>query len=171
MSHERPLMASDKDELLARIRAAWSELEDTLGAFDEARLMRPGADGWSAKDHAAHMAGWLELLLARIEGTPEHVVFGVDANTYPNTGVDALNEALHRRNARLTPAEALDWLRRSHARALAAVSTLDEEALDRPIWPDDPRRRPLISTIVGNTYEHYHEHLEVIRALKDGDGG
>jgi hypothetical protein len=170
MSDKRPLTASDREELLRRIRDSWGELEAALGGFDEDGLARPGEDGWSAKDHAAHIAGWLDLLQARIEGTPEHVVFGLDADAYRRAGLDALNESLHQRNARLSPAEALDWLHRSHARTLAAVAALDETALARPIWPDDPKRRPLITTVVGNTYEHYDEHLAAIRALQGGGG-
>jgi hypothetical protein len=56
---------------MARIDAAWAAL---LGAIDAASLLqlvtKRGADGWSAKDHLAHVATWSEVLLASLERRP-----------------------------------------------------------------------------------------------------
>ena len=43
-------------ELLDRIQAAWSELEQTVAALSEAQLTTElDAQGWSAKDHLVHI--------------------------------------------------------------------------------------------------------------------
>ena len=91
-------------------------------------------------------------------------------------GVDAVNAALHAAQHDRAPAQIAGDLPATHARLRAVVSGLTDQDLTRPFadfQPDDPRgiREPIVEWIAGDTYEHYEEHLEIIRGIVERQGG
>jgi hypothetical protein len=59
----------------------------------------------------------------------------------------------------------------THTRLVTIISALPDEDLSRPITflqPDDPDERPVLRKIIGDTYEHYAEHLPWIEAIIAG---
>ncbi|MBI2965831.1 MAG: ClbS/DfsB family four-helix bundle protein [Chloroflexi bacterium] len=166
------LTPADKHELLTRIRAAWSEMDATIRNVDPDRLRdTPAAGGWSAKDHLAHIMVWLKVIAARIDRAPEHPIFGLDPGTFRTANVDGLNAAAHRLYREMPTAEVIAELASTHRKVVAMVESLQETDLARPIWSDRPGRGPLIDNIIGDTYEHYREHLADIRTLVRGSHG
>lgn len=160
--------SSDRNELKARIRQAWDEIEAIVRPLDERRLAAiPPDGGWSVKDHLAHMAVWLEVAAARVRGMPDNAPFGMDEMSFIAADIDGLNEAAHRLNRDRAPEDVLSDLRETHAGMLEIVEGLAEADLAGPARSLRPRARqePLITTIAANTYEHYEEHAGWIRAL------
>ena len=159
----------DKAELLDRIGRSRAALEGTVDSLSEAQLAAPGpGGGWSAKDHLAHLAAWERKALAELEGRPPHEVFGVDRASYEASDVDQLNEGVHRRNKERPAAEVLADFRESHGRLLAALERAADADLFAAAGPGDSGANPLRESVIGNTYEHYPEHLATIRALNEG---
>ncbi len=54
-------MAEDKNELLQHYRTMREELLSAIVDLSDARMVEPSLDGWSVKDHLAHLAVWDEI--------------------------------------------------------------------------------------------------------------
>jgi hypothetical protein len=155
----------NRAELIERIRQAKSELDDAVDRIPRDQMAQPGEEGvWSAKDQLSHLAAWHEILLQRIEGKPEEAFLGIAPERYESMDIDAVNDFLQRRDARRTPDEAREAYERSFQEVVKALESVDEDALYRDYRPEI-RQRLLIDTVIGNTYEHYEEHLPMLRAF------
>lgn len=155
-------MPRDKAELLDRIARGWDELHGALEALSEARLTAPGADGWSIKDHLAHLGAWERSAVAILEGQPRYQVLGVEAAVWQSGDTDQINAQVQARTRARPWAEVLADLRSAHAAMLAA--------LEPRSWVEllvEYDGAPILARIAGNTYEHYAEHLAGIAALRD----
>ena len=149
------------------IETSWAELAELVNQVQEAGgLTKVGTDGWTVKDHLAHVGAWERSLLALIEGENRAAAMGV-AETVE--GTDAINEEIRKLHSADTPEEALAYFRDSHTQMVAALRKLSDADLQKPysaFQPSDPdEKRPAIGWVAGNTYEHYAEHITWINQL------
>jgi hypothetical protein len=135
-----------------RIRRSWDELLAIVGGLDDRHLTALGPDGWSIKDHLVHVARWEEYLLASLEGRDPLAALGLEGS--PARDADAINAALHPRDADRTPAEVRRLLADTHAAVVARVGALDAAGRERSL-----------RLIEGNTWDHFDEHRAWIAAL------
>ena len=160
-----------KTDLMDRVHRGWSALEDAIGRASETQLTTPGGpDGWSVKDHLAHVAAWEQVILAILAGQSPAAGIGIDPTIYETRGVDGVNAAIYERHRGRPLPDVLADLRQTHERVLAALAPLTDDDLRRPytdFQPDDPaaRRDPILNSIAGNTYGHYEEHVALIQDL------
>ncbi|HLZ69600.1 MAG TPA: maleylpyruvate isomerase N-terminal domain-containing protein [Dehalococcoidia bacterium] len=152
-----------KDALLNRIRAARSALDADLAGVPDARLAATGADGWSLKDHLAHIAAWERVLIALLRGAPEHEAFAINQSALATLDTDGVNAILRERGAALPPDAVRAEFHAAHAAVLAEVQEMPESALVAPLAADDPRSR--VQKIAGDTYLHYDDHRAWIAPL------
>src|SRR5205823_49314 len=153
------IFAVNRAELIERVRQAKSDLDDTIERIPPERMAEPGDRGlWSPKDQLSHLAAWHEIVLQRIEGRPEEAYLGIEAERYGSMDIDAVNDFLHERDRGRKPEEAREALERSFQDVVKALESVDEDDLYQDYRPDI-RPRLLIDTVIGNTYEHYEEHL------------
>ena len=61
--------ATDKASVLARIECSWASLDEVVGGLIDEQLGSSGPDGWTVKDHLAHIAGWNLSLVALLDGS------------------------------------------------------------------------------------------------------
>src|SRR5438309_11962267 len=85
----------EKAILLQRIEASWASLDELTAELTQAQRTTAGPDGWSVKDHLAHLAAWNLSLVALLEGRDRDAAMGVW--DVPNEDVDVVNDLLHRR--------------------------------------------------------------------------
>jgi hypothetical protein len=123
----------------ARTRAdllAWNEAERDswrrlVAAVGEARMERPGPMGeWTFKDLAAHLTGWREVLIARLEAGP-----GQDPPMPWPAGLiedDGINAWIYARNRDRLLHDVLADADASYARVAAAITALPEEDVTLP---------------------------------------
>src|SRR5687768_14004985 len=150
-------------EFLEDERDAWRPYE-ALAALSDAQLERPSrADGpglgWSGRDLIAHMVGWQEHVLevARELAVGERSAARERGIAEWRAGGDAVNDALHAAWAALP----LDEVRRRLASVpgeLRGTLTVVPEAR----WLKDAGMHAFF---VGDTIEHYEEHLPVLEAV------
>ena len=57
-------MAEDRDALLRHYRQMRTELLAAIDGLSDEALVEPSLDGWSVKDHLAHIAHWDEIRAA-----------------------------------------------------------------------------------------------------------
>ena len=161
-----PWLPKDKADLLARIQREWSALMRTIEALPPERMDTPGAGGWSVKDNLAHLAAWEQFMLrCHLQGEPPHETLHIDKTAFERLDENGVNAVLYERNKDRSAADVLDGLKRSHAQILAALERIPFTDLMKPHYADDPEQRPVISWVIGNTYDHYEEHRRAIEAI------
>lgn len=163
-------LPSSKAELLARVQAERAALEQAIANSSEAQLTAPGPEGWSAKDHLAHVVTWEQILvLAHLQGRSfaeaAHMDEATAAATAHMTAETGLNAYFHQRDKDRSLAEVLADFHRSYRRLLSVLEEMDFASLLAPRDPDDPHGQPLIHVVIGDTYAHYREHRRIIQAL------
>lgn len=165
-------MPRDKAELLERIGWSRAALEGAIDRLSETQLTAPrDQQGWSVKDHLAHLAAWERSLAYLLRGRPRHEGLGVDEAAYLEDDEDGLNAVIHEHNQARPLPEVLVAFRQSHEQVLDALAGLTDADLLKTYshyLPDEPGQdsgEPILKRIVGNTEEHYAEHRRWIEAL------
>ncbi|HEX6556644.1 MAG TPA: ClbS/DfsB family four-helix bundle protein [Ktedonobacteraceae bacterium] len=154
----------NKTDVLKTIQSAHASLEELLAPLSEAQFCTATFEGQrSLKDILAHIAAWERLCADSIA----ELVHGELPNL-PEEDDDTRNEQIFLENRDRSLHEVQGDFRDAHQELLRQLGvlfqTLPEEDLN------DPRRFPwleghsLLAFIAGNTYDHYAEHAEQIRA-------
>lgn len=154
-------------ELLARISDGWADVQAAAAGLTGDAWITPGADGWSAAQHLAHITFWEDYLLRSVlGGEPRARVMGVDEATAAD--IDGLNATIAARNAARPLAEIQAASASTHAQLVAALGSQPIEVWQAARDAADPDEQPVLVWIIGNTYGHYGEHVEPIRARGGG---
>jgi hypothetical protein len=158
-------------ELLARIDAAWSELGQALAALSHEQLTTiRDQQGWAVKDHLVHIITWEQSLLALLQGRDRHQAIGLGDVDEAEMDTDDINAVIFQRNRDRPLEDVRAESRRSHQEVLEAVGALSDADLHKAYSHYQPEAQPyeaapVVGWIVGNTYEHYQEHITWIREL------
>ena len=166
MTPESELPVNPND-LLERIQSAWNSLQQTIASASPAELERAGSEGWSVKDHIAHLTAWERwMLLYHLQGISSHKALQVpEEMELEKMGTDKINALLQERSRKKTLSEVRDEAWRTHAQVLATLTKMPFEDLLKQHYPDDPEARPVLLWVIGNTYDHYQEHRQYILDL------
>jgi hypothetical protein len=160
---ENSPMPKNMAELLQRIDRDWSALLQFLGTKDEARQLYSGPGQWSIKNNLAHLAFWEKfLLLHHLQGMPAPAVLEIDPSLLRRLDEDQLNQIIYNRSQARSLAEVVSDLHQTHGRLMAELKSTDFAALQKPDRIETLIKRPLLESVVCNTYEHYREHLKTM---------
>ena len=152
-------------ELLDLIQRSWDDLWATIDGLTPAQMEIPDTGGWSIKDNLAHLTVWERyMVLHYLQGRPAGEAMGLDEATV-QSHYDEINAAIHERNRDRSLDEVTRMARAIHQEVVDYLAAVSFETLMRQKDDDDPEKRPLLAWVAGNTYEHYDEHLDAIRAL------
>src|SRR3954453_11816459 len=159
-----------KANLIERINGAWSTLEGGLTGSEEEALTTLGGDGWSVKDHLAHLEAWERYLLPVLERRSPSTALGINLATIRSTEDDPLNELIREPTKTQPLAQVVADLRNTHDRLLAAIAALPEDDLERPAahyQPDELADDPdsIARWITHICDEHLREHVDWIQRL------
>ena len=159
-----------KADLIERINRAWSTLEGALAGSGEEALTTPGGDGWSVKDHLAHIEGWERYLLALLERRSPSTALGIDLATYRSTEDDPLNELIREPTKEQPLSQVRADLRRTHERLLVVVAALPEGDLERLAAHYQPEELAddtdsIAVWIAHICDEHLRQHIDWIQRL------
>ena len=152
----------DKATFLARLkqgRAEWDTLMAEVTHLDEARMLEPGAAGhWSVKDVIAHIAWGEREMIGVIR---DHALAGSPLWQVSQT---ERNEAVYQQNRDRPLAEVIADERDAYGQVLTAVSNLeDADFTDASRYAQMPPEWGPWQVFAGNTYEHYEEHIPLLR--------
>lgn len=138
----------DPTALGAAERGGWAELRDLLGSLTPEQRAAPGyfAEGWSAKDLLAHVAGWLAEAVEVLEQVRAGTFQGRDLD------IDARNAVFLEANRDVPFALVEVEAEASRHRLLQEVKALGEVSPDAEEWLR--KAGP----------EHYADHLPRLRA-------
>ena len=151
-----------KNAVLDRIDSEQAQWEDLLAEIGEERMNRPGAAGeWTFKDVVAHLSGWRQRSLDRLEAAtrgepeppppwPEHLVTD-----------DEINDWMYSKNQDRSLQDVLGESRGTFVRMRTLVQALPEEDLSDPNrfgWMNGQALGPAI--LNGAYFSHMHEEHE-----------
>jgi len=162
-----------KVEVLRRIDESWSELERTISPLSDEQLAESGPpDGWSVKDHLAHLAAYARGIAALLRRESRWDAMQLDKQFIrQDRTLEEVNAVLYQQASGLTVAKARAGLEDAHRQVKQAINRLEDDDLFKPYadyQPDDPgvgETDPIIEWVIGDTYEHYAEHTTWIGEL------
>jgi hypothetical protein len=162
-----------KTQLLERIQTGWEELMGVLVGLDDATKERVAPEsGWTIGDHLFHLAAWEQGIAYLLTGRARTEGMGITAEQWRDLTMDQINDLVRERGQGRPAAEAMATLRMAHDEMLTALAGLDDADLQRGYSTFDHQskenNRPIIGWIVGDTYDHYAEHLGYIRTMLAG---
>lgn len=149
-------MPEDRDRLISHFRGMRADLLAAIAGLDDAVLSADTLDGWSVKDHLAHLASWDDIRASEVA----RISAGHDS-AWRMTGEQdaAYNDLVHDLRRALTMAQVRWELDASHARLIEALTTATERGLDTSRYGE----APITST-------HDAEHTEWIRRWRGEQG-
>jgi hypothetical protein len=157
-------------DVLDRVRSGWSALGETFAGLNEQQMTAPGPEGWSVKDHLAHVSTWERALTTILNGRPQRVAFDLDSETYDRIdSVDQLNAIIYKRYQERPLDEVLAESEQVHGDMVAALERLTDADLERSVADfggDVDDERPIRQKIEGDSYEHYAEHVGWLSAVR-----
>ncbi len=151
------------DDLLERAQRERAELAALwAGLSDEQLTRRPGPQpDWSVKDVIAHITWWEG---AMVNWVSRALTGEMLARTETP---DEINARIHADNRDLPLAVVLEAFDKSFAPVEALLGRLDDDEINDAELVNI-RDMPLLYFIVGNTFAHYADHVDDLRAYVEG---
>ena len=154
-------MTKDKEAVEQEMQESWQDLCAVLDSVSDAEQEQPGVvEGWSVKDMLGHITFWAEKagrdLRLVAAGKPDELEVP--------TGPESVNEWNAReadRRKQLPLSQVREELEAAHQSALQSLRDVPAEVLDVEVkgWT-------MLVRFAEDTYRHYREHAEHIRAWK-----
>jgi uncharacterized damage-inducible protein DinB len=164
-----------KADFLHHLTADRQALEDVISGRSDEELTQSGPEGWSVKDHLAHIAAWERSGLALLKGGNRPAAVGVSEELWASDNDDLINEAVRQQDADRSLADVLAEFRRVRAEMIAAVTALTDEDLQRPYSSYQPNdsdsQTPVIAALISNSTEHDVEHTGWIKEILESNAG
>jgi hypothetical protein len=146
-----------RPRLVARLKADQQEWRDLVAEVGD-RLDEPGPMGqWTFRDLAAHLMGWRERTIARLEAAAAGHLDPPDPWPADLADDDAVNDWIQAQAAGRPAAEILADMDASHDRIASALSRLPVEVLT------DPHGLPWLDGAAAADIDwvsHFHEEHE-----------
>jgi uncharacterized damage-inducible protein DinB len=124
-------MAEDRDELLRHYRLMRDDLLAAIEGLGDEMIGEPSLDGWSVKDHLAHVALWDDVRASEVS----RISAGHDSAWRMTGAQDAAYSALgHALRRFLSPAQVRWELAASRQRLLDALASATPRGLDGALY-------------------------------------
>lgn len=124
-------MAEARDELLQHYRQMREELLSAIDGLSDELMTEPSLDGWSVKDHLAHLALWDDIRASEVT----RISAGHDSAWGMTGDQDAAYSALGHDLRLALPLDQVKWeLSTSTQRLLDAISSVTERGLDASLY-------------------------------------
>jgi len=160
LTHGRPMTATRLIEILKAERAQWNAL---LGEVGIDQMEMPGVEGtWSVKELVAHLT-WYERAVVDAAGQ----VMSGGAFTRPGDGAGGIDERNERIAAASRARPAGDVLAEADevfGKLLKVIAACPDDLLNDARLLGLPEDIPPWMRVANNSYAHYREHAESLRA-------
>ena len=164
-------------ELQEKMEHGWRALNAALRQFDDSEMTAEDPQtGWSIKDHLAHLAAWEAGVVEVLRYGDRAAAMGLSENEWFELSMDQINDVIYERNKGRSLNEVRAHLDQAHTGMVSAVSDLSDEDLLRNYGSFQPQEygsivdQPIIGFIVGDSYDHFAEHLKYLEGrLTSGD--
>lgn len=152
-----------------QVEQAWDELQQFYSGLIDEQLTSPtDAAGWTVKDHMVHLAVWETGLLGVLNGGTQNDRMNIDEAIWEQGEDDPINDVIQKRYQHLSLDEAKAYVQGIHDDVIAKLETLTDDDLQRQISPNKPY--PVYHQIMGDTGNHYAEHIPWMQTIADAGG-
>lgn len=128
-------MPENKETLIQRYSDARAALLAALDGLTDAQLTDPTLDGWSIKDHLAHMALWDDIRASEVA----RISAGHESAWRMGDALDEVLNVMGYHTRRQLSLAQIRWeLDTSRQRLLDALSVATERGLDPSLYTDSP---------------------------------
>ncbi len=159
-------LPKSKAELMSLIEREWSALMDVVEQLSPEQMLTPDEGGWSPKDNLAHLAVWMNILLGyHMDQRPGHEVAGILSEMAANLDIDEGNAIFFKRYRHHPIDRVLEELKGTYEKVHTRLESMSYEDLMKPRRADDPEKRPILYSILGDTSEHFEEHRKTIAKM------
>ena len=152
---------SNKTELVQLIETSWSELLAAASHLTPTQLTTPLDGDWTGKDLLAHITAWEKRVLELLQRGRNHPD-GFQVEGVEDEDVDQVNEGYYEANRARPQTDILHDFHHIHDQLMAELALWPDD-LEHPQWSAWIDGPPLWQIIPGDTYEHYEEHIGVMR--------
>ena len=167
-----------KAEMLRRIEEGYKSFNQLISTWTDEQLTKPGPEGWSVKDHLAHLAAWEAGIVALLRKENLWEAMGVDKDVLSKIeDEDEQNALIHDHDQHLSLAEVRAAFEDAHQQLVSTINKLTDADLVKsyrhfqPDEPGDDDGQPIWPRIVGHSYGHYEDHTPWIKAIVDRNSG
>ncbi len=124
-------MPENREELLRHYRESRERLLATIEGLSDDEMSEPSIDGWSVKDHLAHLALWDDIRAAEVD----RISAGYES-AWPMTDDqdEEYNATGYRLRRSMSAAQAKWELESSRRKLLDAITTCTPRALDTSLY-------------------------------------
>ena len=162
-------------EILKRMDAGLAHLQSYLATLSDVQATLPtDAAGWTVKDHLMHLVVWQDGIEALLRKQARHTAMGLSDELWDDGEIDEINGAMQQQHKDKSFAEVRRLFDESYKRLTATIAAMSDDELNLPYnhyETDSDTDRPVFGWIVGNTYEHYEEHLPWMQAISAKNNG
>lgn len=161
-----------KGHILSALKEQFENWNQLFGSMSEEQITTPQFDlNWSIKDVVAHLWGWQQISIARMEGgvhnqNPKFPMWASELQTGWEENADQTNAIIHQANHLLPWSKVyLNW-RDGFLRFLELGEHIPERDLldeNKYTWLSG---RSLALTLLAS-YDHHQEHLEKLTDLQN----
>src|SRR3990170_402662 len=124
-------MAEDRDALLQHYRQMREDLLSVINGLSDEVMTEPSLDGWSVKDHLAHLALWDDIRASEVV----RISAGHDSAWRMAGEQDETLNALAHKQRRALSVDQVRWeLATSRQRLLDAISSATARGLDGSLY-------------------------------------
>jgi hypothetical protein len=124
-------MPENKDALLDHFRGMHATLMQAIAGLSDEQMSETSLDGWSVKDHLAHLALWDDIRAAEVA----RISAGFDSAWRMSGDQDGVfNEIAHDIRVGLSVAQAKWELESAHQKLLEALAGATERGLDASLY-------------------------------------
>ena len=149
-----------KSTFLERLQSEHARFEATLAALSPEQMMEPDVVGeWSVKDVLAHFVLHEQLALQELTYAQRGEELYIEPNSADRANALAVSESRD-----VPVAEAIAGWEQSYQQVLHALEKLPESDYTPTSLLAHQLGDTVEGTFANNTYEHYAEHGEMIRA-------
>jgi len=152
------MRAGSRARLAFALTEAGSLVTKAVEGLTEEQMSRPAIDGWSVKDHLAHMTVWHEMRFHEVS----RIARGGQSAYRPLTDqqVEALNSLTVEFRRHLPATQVLADLEFARSLVAEAIAGCPDEALDEGKYGE----------VSMTGVQHDFEHAETIRAWRQREG-
>jgi uncharacterized protein (TIGR03083 family) len=155
----------NRNEIVQAIKEQHAELSAALDGIPEEKLGRPLVDWWTTKDLLGHVTMWEQVALKFIreykqDGAPKQLGIKDDAD------LDRHNKRGVAMRRDLPFARVREELEATYRDLVAAIESLSDADLAKPLPPPWGEGATLDRLIAVNSYQHVPEHVAQIAALQ-----
>ena len=158
------------ENMTRHINTGWDELQTFIASLTPAQMTQPAdAAGWTVKDHLIHLALWQDGISALLVGESRAAGMEISQTLWDSEAdTDTINAEMQLTHKDIHLDEVLIRLQKSREKLLAALGKMKDEDLMLPYQHFDKNRvrdYPIFAYIVGNSFEHYREHIPWMQAI------